>query len=186
MEDSQIVNLFWQRDEQAILETSQKYGRYCHAIANNILYNREDAEEVVNDTYIGAWNAMPPHRPAILSTFLGKITRRLSLKKWRARTAEKRRGDELAVALDELEACIPSAKSMDQTLEEWELTQIINAFLDTLPTDARRVFLRRYWYFDSISEISSRFGFGSSKVKMMLKRTREKLLVQLQKEDIWI
>lgn len=186
MEDSQIVDLFWQRDERAISEIGQKYGRYCHAIANNILHNRQDAEEVVNDTYIGAWNAMPPHRPVILSTFLGKITRRLSLKKWRARTAEKRRGDELAVALDELEACIPSAQSMDQTLEERELTQIINAFLDTLPTDARRVFLRRYWYFDSISEISFRFGFGSSKVKMMLKRTREKLLVRLQKEDIWI
>lgn len=186
MEDSQIIELYRQRNEKAIDETQKKYGRYCFAIANNILHNNEDAEECVNDTYRGAWDAIPPHSPAVLSAFLGKITRRLSLKKRRERTAGKRGGGELTEALDELEDCIPSGQYIDDHLEAAELTGIIDAFLDTLPTDERRIFLRRYWFFDSVSEISSRFGFSESKVKMTLKRTRDKLIVQLRKEDIWI
>ncbi len=186
MEDSQIVALYWQRDEAAISETERKYGRFCFSIANNILHNREDAEECVSDTYLGAWNAMPPHCPAILSTFLGKITRRLSLKKWRNSSADKRGGGTAALSIDELEECIPSGRSIDESLETAELTEIINRFLQTLPTEERRVFLRRYWYFDPISDISARFGFGESKVKMMLKRTRDKLLVRLQKEGILV
>ena len=183
MKDSQIVDLYWQRDETAISETEAKYGRFCFSIANNILHDDEDAKECVNDTYLGAWNAMPPHRPEMLSTFLGKITRRLSLKKWRDRSADKRGGGSVALSMEELEECIPSRQSADDSIAVAELTNIINEFLETLPVEERRVFLRRYWYFDSISDISARFGFGESKVKMMLKRTRDKLLVRLQKED---
>ena len=183
MKDSQIVDLYWQRDETAISETEAKYGRFCFSIANNILHDDEDAKECVNDTYLGAWNAMPPHRPEMLSTFLGKITRRLSLKKWRDRSADKRGGGSVALSMEELEECIPSRQSADDSIAVAELTNIINGFLETLPVEERRVFLRRYWYFDSISDISARFGFGESKVKMMLKRTRDKLLVRLQKED---
>ena len=186
MEDKLIVELYWQRDESAISESERKYGRYCFSIANGILRNDEDSEECVNDTFLGAWNAMPPHKPEILATFLGKITRRLSLKKWRGKTADKRGGGNTQLSLDELEDCIPSGQSIDEKIEATELTEILNDFLKTLSTDERRVFVRRYWFFDSISEISSKYGFGESKVKMMLKRTRDKLLLRLQKEDVFI
>ena len=187
MEDSRIVGMYMERDESAIAESQRKYGRYCFAVAHNILNDREDAEECVNDTFLAAWNAIPPHNPQILSTFLGKITRRLSLKKLRARTAAKRGGsDGIAVSLDELEDCIPSGHTIDEALEAKELTDIINSFLDTLSDEERRVFLRRYWFFDTIEDICGRFGFGKSKVKMMLKRTRDKLRAQLEKEDICI
>ncbi len=186
MEDSRIVELYWQRDETAIAETQNKYGHYCYSIANNILRNNEEAEECVNDTYLGAWKSIPPHCPVILSTFLGKITRQLSLKKLRYQTAGKRGGGAPVAALDELEECIPSGQSMEADLNARELAKIIDEFLGSLSTWERRVFLRRYWYFDSIKDISSRFGFSQSKVKMMLKRTRDKLLVRLGKEDIWV
>ncbi len=186
MEDSQIVDLYWQRDETAITETESKYGRFCFSIANRILENPEDARECVNDTYLGAWNAMPPHRPEILSSFLGKITRRLSLKKRRDRSAEKRGGGSVEASIDELEECLPSGQSMDENLAVAELSEIIDSFLEALPQGERRVFLRRYWFFDSIREIALRYGFSESKVKMMLKGTRDKLLVCLQKEDIWV
>lgn len=186
MDDSRIVTLFWQRDENAITEVQRKYGRYCYSIAYQILNNNEDAEECVNDTYIGAWNAIPPHRPERLSVFLGKITRNLSLKKWRAKNAAKRGGGETALALHELEECISSGNNIEAYLDAEELAEIINAFLGGLAAMERRVFLCRYWYFDSISDISVRFGFSQSKVKMMLKRTREKLLRYLEQEKIWI
>ncbi len=186
MEDSRIVELFWQRNEAAIAEADRKYGRYCHSIASNILQSGEDAEEVVNDTYIGAWNAMPPHRPARLSTFLGKITRQLSLKRLREQNAQKRGGGEITLALSELEECIPSAQSIDEQMDAKALAEVINRFLATLNDDERRVFVRRYWYFDSIGSIAERFGFSQSKVKSMLKRTRDKLLLWLRKEDIFI
>ena len=186
MEDSRIVDLYWQRDETAIAETEKKYGKYCLSVARRILDDRQDAEECVNDTYLGAWNAMPPHRPAVLPTFLGKIARRLSLKKRRDRTAGKRGGGIVAESLDELEDCIPSGQRIDDALEGRELEAAVNAFLEGLPADERRVFLRRYWYFDSVREISVRYGFGESKVKMTLKRTRDKLRARLEKEGIFI
>ena len=186
MDDSRIIMLFWQRSEDAIAAVQQKYGRYCYSIAYQILSNNEDAEECVNDTYIGAWNAIPPHRPEKLSVFLGKITRNLSLKKWRVRNAAKRGGGETVLALHELEECISSGNNIEAYLNAEELAEIINAFLGGLAVTERRVFLCRYWYFDSISDISVRFGFTQSKVKMMLKRTREKLLKYLEQEEIWI
>ena len=186
MNDSQIVELYWQRDEKAISETQKRYGRYCFSIAHSIIRRHEDAEECVNDTYLAAWNAIPPHRPEILSTFLGKITRRLSLKKIRLMTAKKRGGGAFELSVDELEDCIPSDQRIDEALTMEELTGIINRFVADLPLDERRVFIRRYWYFDPISDIASKYGFGKSKVKMMLKRTRDKLKALLEKEGVFV
>jgi RNA polymerase sigma-70 factor (ECF subfamily) len=176
MEDSRIVELYWERSENATTETSSKYRNYCYSIAYNILANAEDADESVNDTYLGAWNSMPPHRPSILSTFLGKITRRISIKKWQERHAVKRGGGEIVLALDELADCIPSDNSVEREVETAELAKVIDAFTMSLPVTERRVFICRYWYLDSISAICQQFGFSQSKVKTMLHRTRSKLL----------
>lgn len=186
MEDQQIIELFWQRDEAAVSETETKYGWFCYSISDHILHNREDAEECVNDTLLAAWNTIPPQRPVLFSAYLGKITRRLSLKKLRAQLADKRGGGKPNLAFDELDECIPSGQRMDEQLEAGELTRIIDDFLGTLRTAERRVFLRRYWYYDSISEISKRFGYSEGKIKMILMRTRDKLRVRLSEEDIWI
>lgn len=182
MDDELIVKLYWERSASAIELTDQKYGAYCHSIAYNILRSREDAEESVNDTYMDAWNAMPPHRPSILATFLGKITRRISIDRWRASSRIKRGGGEIPLALEELEQCIAGGHSPEQEIEKKELAEAINRFLDTLAVAERRVFLARYWYMDSIQEIASHWGFSKSKVMSMLFRTRNKLRRQLEKE----
>ena len=185
MHDDEIIALYWQRDERAIEQTKAKYGRHCHGIAQRILGDGRDAEECVNDTYLGAWNAMPPHRPQILPAFLGKITRNLSLKRWRARDAQKRGGGVVAVSLDELGECVPTTGNLPaERLEAAELAQLIDAFLAGLPADQRRVFLCRYWHFDSVHDIAERFGFTESKVKMTLKRTRDGLAAYLEKEGV--
>ena len=184
MEDARIVDLYWARSENAISETSAKYGKYCYAIAYNVLANHEDADESVNDTYLDAWNKMPPHRPSILSTFLGKITRRISIDKWRGRTAEKRGGGEIVLALDELSDCVPSDHNVEHEVEAAELAKVIDDFVMSLPLMDRRVFICRYWYLDPISVISQQFSFSESKVKMMLHRQRKKLLSYLEKEAI--
>lgn len=184
MDDKQIVDLYWQRNETAIDETAAKYGPYCHSIAYNILNNDADAEESVNDTYLDAWNGMPPHRPSILSTFLGKITRRISIDRWRRRSAEKRGGGQITVVLDELEECIADEKSVEQEVEAKLLADVINFFVKALPDTEQRVFICRYWYMDSVESIAKEFGFSQSKVKSMLYRTREKLRARLIKEDL--
>ena len=184
VEDKSIVDLYWERNENAITETANKYGKYCFAIAFNILSDTEDAEESVNDSYLNAWNSMPPHRPAILSTFMGKITRFISLKKWRDKRAQKRRGGSIDLAYEELSECVPANGEIEETLEAKELAKIIDAFLDTLPAAEEKVFICRYWYFDSISAISNQFGFSESKVKSMLHRTRKKLLSKLIEEGV--
>ena len=184
MEDTHIVDLYWARSETAIEVTSKKYGRYCYAIAHNILANTEDAEESVNDTYLCAWNSMPPNRPTILSTFLGKITRRISIDKWRARSAEKRGGGEILLALDELSDCVPSTHNVEQEVEAKELAEIVNAFVMGLPIMERRVFVCRYWYLDPITSICQQFGFYESKVKVMLHRTRNNLRNYLESEGV--
>lgn len=185
MEDHLIVELYWERSENAIAETSSKYGSYCYSIAYNILANAEDAEESVNDTYLGAWNNMPPHCPSILSTFLGKITRRTSINKWQKGNAGKRGGGEIVLALDELENCIPDGNSVENEIDAAELAKMIDAFIMSLPITERRVFICRYWYLDSISAICQQFGFSQSKVKTMLHRTRSKLLSYLIKEGVY-
>lgn len=184
MEDSQIVDLYWERNEQAIRAAASKYGDYCYSIAYNILRSREDADESVNDTYLGAWNAMPPHRPNCLRTFLGKITRRVSLKKWRDEHRDKRGGDEVSLALEELSECIPSNASLEESVIAGELSARINRFVGTLAPTERQVFLCRYWYLDSIDKISADFCFGESKVKSMLRRTRARLRADLEKEGV--
>lgn len=184
MEDGQIIELFWNRSESAIVETAQKYGRYCHTIAFNILHSREDSEECVNDTYLNAWRTMPPHRPNRLSTFLGKITRNLSLKRWEGYNAEKRRAGQTALALDELSECIPSPGSVERTVDDLALAEVFDCFLAALPQEQRRIFMRRYWYLESIKEIAGVYGFSESKVKMSLLRSREALKHVLEKEGI--
>lgn len=182
MEDKQIVDLYFQRSEQAISETDTKYGPYCYSIAYNILTNKEDSEESVSDTYMAAWNAMPPRRPAILATFLGKITRHLSIDRWRSRNAYKRGGGEMVLALEELGECVSGEDSAEQAYLRKELAAFINRFLEALPETERSVFLCRYWYLDSILDIGEHFDFSESKVKSMLSRTRSKLRRELEKE----
>ncbi len=184
MDDKQIVALYFDRNEQAIAETETKYGKYCYAIAIGVLSMHEDAEESVNDTWINAWNSMPPHRPSILSTFLGKITRRIAIDKWRRRTAEKRGGGEIALVLDELEDCIAHDSDVEKTLEKKRLEKVINRFVHKLPEKDQKVFLCRYFYMDSIESICRQFDFSESKVKSILYRTREKLRRVLIEEEL--
>ena len=182
MEDEKIVSLYWNRSEQAIAETSLKYGKYCYSIAYNILCSDQDAEESVNDTYMDAWNSMPPHKPSVLSAFLGKITRRLSIDRWRKNRAQKRGGGAMIWVLDELEECISEDGSLEEELEKQRLHEVINSFVASLQTTEQKVFLCRYWYMDPIDSICRQFGFSESKVKSMLMRTRQKLKATLEKE----
>lgn len=184
MQDNQIVDLYWARNEQAIDATAKKYGRYCYRIAFNILNNREDADESVNDTYMSAWKSMPPHRPSVLSTFLGKLTRRISLNKWRNQNRNKRGGGEIMLALDELSECIPSQQNPERELEMKELAQAINHFIGTLQPTERDIFVSRYWFLASIKEISLKFDFAESKTKSILFRVRKKLMNYLLKEGL--
>lgn len=184
MDDNEIVALYFDRSETAIVETDRKYGGYCYSIAYNILTNREDSEESVSDTYLAAWSAMPPKRPSILATFLGKITRHISIDRWRARTTAKRGGGELPLALEELEECICGSDSVEGTYLRKELAVAVNRLLDSLPETERSVFLCRYWYIDTVPDIAAHFGFTESKVTSMLHRTRKKLREQLEKEGL--
>ena len=184
MNDSQIVALFFDRDQRAIEETAAKYGNYCHSIVRNILTNLEDAEEAVSDTYLALWATIPPHKPVVLRTFLGKIARRTALKKWEKNRAEKRGGGTVDLALEELSEYLSDGKTPENAIETAELTQILNEFLRKLPKEERQVFVCRYWYLESIADIAKRFGFTQSKVKSMLARTRMKLRAVLTKEGI--
>ena len=175
MDDAKIVQLYWDRNEQAVPATSDKYGNYCASIAGNILGSHEDAEECVNDTYLNAWNAMPPHRPGILSTFLGKITRNLALNRYKHNTAGKRGGGQAMAVLDELAELVSDTDGVEQEIDRRELVRAIDDFLDRLPTDKRRIFVCRYWYFDSISDLAIRFGMTENHVSVTLNRLRLKL-----------
>lgn len=175
MEDEAIVRLYWARDEQAIPATAQKYGSYCTAIARNILSSREDAEECVNDTYWRAWNAMPPHRPRNLSTFLGKIVRNLSLNRYSHNTAGKRGGGQTAAVLEEISVFVSDSDSIESAFGRRELLRAIDAFLDSLPAHKRVIFIRRYWYFDAIGDIASRLGMTENHVSVTLSRLRRRL-----------
>ena len=184
MEDSAIIDLYWARQESALSETDKKYGGYCRSIAQNILHNEQDSEECVSDTYLHAWNAMPPQRPGVLSAFLGRITRNLSLDRCRIARAEKRGGGSLPLALDELEGCIPSELRTEDHLEEAELVSVIDRFLRGQPQRECVIFLRRYWYLDTISQIAARYELPENTVKSILHRTRERLRKELKKEGV--
>ncbi len=183
MEDREIVDLYWARNEQAIEETDHKYGRQCHSIARNILGNDHDAEECVSDTWLSAWNAMPDQRPNRLFAFLAKIVRNLALDRWDYLHAQKRNTD-VTTLLSELEDCVSNRESTEQHAEDHAVAAMINSFLLTLDPDSRNIFLRRYWYADSISEIAARFSTNESRVKSCLFRTRKKLRAALEKEGI--
>ncbi len=175
MDDGQIVQFYWDRDEWAIPATADKYGNYCTSIAKNILGNPEDAEECVNDTYMRAWNSMPPHSPNVLSAFLGKITRNVSLNRYKQNTADKRGGGEVPAVLEEIAELVSDTDSVEQEVDRRELVKAIDAFLDRLPTEKRSLFLCRYWYFDSVSNLASRFGMTENHVSVTLNRFRRKL-----------
>lgn len=181
MEDQGIVALFFDRSEQAIVETDKKYGGYCYSIAYNILDNREDSEESVSDTYLTAWNMIPPHRPSFLNAFLAKITRHISIDRWRKRSAKKRGGAEIILALEELGDCADE-NSVETEVAKKELARLLNGFLSSLSETERNVFLCRYWYLDSIPTISEASGFTQSKVTSMLHRLRGRLRKQLSEE----
>lgn len=182
MEDSVIVELYWQRDERAISETANRYNGYCYSIAYNILSNREDAEESVSDTWLAAWNSIPPHRPNLLATFLGKITRHISIDRWRSKGAAKRGGGQVTLALEELSECLSDGNTMDSAMERKEVLHQLNRFLDGLSKTERSVFLCRYWYLDSVGTIAKNFSFSETKVTSMLYRLRQKFRKQLEKE----
>lgn len=184
MEDHAIIELYWERSEDAISKTAAKYGGYCYTIAYNILSNNEDAEESVNDTWLAAWNTMPPRRPKLLAAFLGKMTRYISLDRWKNRTARKRGGGEVPLVLEELEECISGEDSVEKEYLQKEFAESLNQFVENLPDVERKVFLCRYWYMDSIETIAEHFGFSESKVASMLHRTRGKLRNMLEQEGI--
>ncbi len=181
MEDQGIIQLFFDRSEQAIEETDKKYGGLCFSIAYNVLDNREDSEESVSDTYLAAWNTIPPRRPNFLNAFLAKMTRHISIDRWRKRSAKKRGGGEIILALEELEDCV-DAQSVETEFAKKELTRVLNQFLLSLPETERNVFLCRYWYLDSIQTISQVSGFSQSKVTSMLYRLRGRLRKTLTEE----
>ena len=182
MKDEALLALYWQRDEAAIAETRQRYGGYLHGIAFGILANREDSEECVSDTCLAAWQQIPPRRPAVLSAFLGRITRGLAIDRWRRQRADKRGGGQVPLALEELGECIPGGETPASEAERAELRALLNRFVLALPTLQRKVFLCRYWYLESVEQIARRFSMTESRVTSMLHRTREKLKQQLEKE----
>ena len=184
MEDRNIIALYWQRDEAAIAATKTKYGAFCRSIAWQILQNREDTDECESDTYLRVWESVPPERPRQFSAYLGAIARRLSLDRWRRRHAESRGGGQVELSLEELGECIPDGYPVEQQIEGAETAALVTRFLRTLPRTECDVFLRRYWYLDSVEQIARRYGFSESKVKMMLKRTRDKLRTVLEQEGV--
>ena len=171
LEDEKIIELYWVRDQRAITCSQQKYGAYCHKIAQNVLHNESDCEECMNDTWFRAWNSMPTERPGILQAFLGAITRNLSLDRYRKNHSKKRGEGEISYIYEEMQDCI-SGENMELHVENMELAEMINRFLAGMKTENRRIFVRRYWYFDSIAEIAKRFSISESKVKSSLMRSR--------------
>lgn len=184
MEDEAIIALYWQRSDEAIVQTDRKYGRYCRSIAFNILENDDDTDECLNDTYLRAWNLMPPKRPTLLSALLAKITRNLALDRRKYNQAEKRGGGQVPLVLDELSQCVPGGTNAEEVLESKELTALLNRFLASLPQRNREVFMLRYWYLCSIRQIGESLGLGESTVKMTLLRTRRQLKTLLEKEGV--
>jgi len=184
MDDKQIVDLFWERSEDAINQAAKQYGRYCYSIAYGILGNKEDAEECVNDTYLKAWECIPPQRPNALSVFLGKITRNLAINRWEYHNAKKRGNGRISSVLEELHECIPSTDNVEQIVDEMHFQKVCNQFLETLSKEKRIIFMRRYWYLSSIRDIALDVHMSESRVKMILFRLRKDFRKSLEKEGI--
>ncbi len=186
MTDETIVNLYWKRDQTAVEQTQLKYEKFLTGIAYNVLYNHEDSMECVNDTYMGAWKAMPPHRPAILSAFLAKITRRGAIDMVRMRTRGKRVPSEYTTSLAELEECLSNGDTPEAKVEENLLKDLLNQYLKTLPESHRNLFIGRYFYMDSLKTAAEYCGMTEAKAKMVLYRTRQKLKEYLEKEGFYL
>ncbi len=182
MEDEAILDLYFRRDEQAVVETDRKYGAYCFTIANAILHNDQDAEETVSDTYLKTWNAIPPKRPSVLKMFLAKIARNLAFSRWRSYSAAKRGGGELELVLEELAGCIAAPGSVEDSLHGKELVKTIRCFLNTLPGRDQDIFLRRYFFVEESEAIARRYGMKPATVQRTLSRLRAKLKTYLTKE----
>ena len=182
MNDLNIIELYFARDEQAIKQTDIKYGKLCHSIAYNILNNAEDSEECVNDTYIGIWNAIPPTRPSNFKAFICRITRNLSLKRLETMSRQKR-SEATLVSLDELAEILPD-ESIACGIRDEDIAKLISNFLKSQKDDIRGIFIRKYYFFDSVSDIALRYSFSESKVKNILHRTRVKLKDYLIKEGV--
>ena len=175
MEDNDIIQLFLNRDERAIAETSAKYGNYCSSIARNILKNLEDVEECVNDTYLRVWNVIPPNRPTVFKAFIGRITRNISFNLYKKASANKRGNRQIVLILDELDECVSQENDPITEVEKNELLKAINMFLEQLPQEKRIIFIRRYWYSDSVTEIAKRCGISENSVSVSLNRLRKRL-----------
>lgn len=187
MQDEQIIELYFARAESAIAETDIKYGRYCTTIAFNILRSNEDSEECKNDTYMKTWNVIPPKKPDNFRAFIGRIARNLALDMYEKMHRKKRDINSTEAILDELAECIPDRNSdVEKISEDAELRDCINTFLGTISEENRKIFVRRYWYAGSVEDIARDYGFGKSKVKMSLLRTREKLKEYLESEGITV
>lgn len=184
MEDQFILDLFWVRSEQAVTEVADKYGKFCTGVSMQILHSEVDAEECVNDTWLHAWNSIPPSRPSILKAYLGKITRNLSLDRWKRNTAQKRGGSQVELMLEELGDCIPSVDSVQVEVETKAIAEIISRFLKEQPEMSRWLFVRRYWYGDPISELAHKNKMTESYVKTHLFRLRQKLKQRLEDEGV--
>ena len=183
MDDRQIIDLFWARSQEAISAAAEKYGAYCRRIAFSILRQPQDTEECVNDTWLRAWNAIPPRRPELLSAFLGKLTRNLALNRWRDAAAEKRGGGETALALEELADCLSGGDTTLQTVEERLLAERINVFLQQLSPEKRQIFLRRYWYLLPVKDIARLHGRSEQAIASLLLRLRRQLRTFLEQEE---
>ena len=186
MDDRQIIELYNERSEAAISETADKYGKHCRYIAYNILYNDQDSEECVNDTWLRAWNTIPPQQPNKLSAYLGKITRNLALDRYKFYNREKRGKGQTTLVLEELSECISDGNRTEQEIDVRLLVESLNTFLRNLPAEKRRILVRRYWYLSPVSEIARDFEMSESSVKTILHRTRIKLKHFLEKEGIVI
>lgn len=181
MEDSVIIDLYWDRNEQAIQYTSEKYGRYCSVIAANVLNRNEDVEECLNDTWMKTWNSIPDERPAIFKGFLGVITRNLAIDKYRKMHAKMRGEGSVELIFDEMVECV-SKSTPEKEFEQKELSKAINEFLEKTKIDYRVIFVRRYFYMESIKDISKRYGITESRAKSILFRLRKELKKHLEKE----
>ena len=185
MEDQQIIRLFFERSEQAITELSRKYGALCFQIADNILDDPQDAEECVNDAYLGAWNAIPPVHPNPLLSYIVKIVRNISLKTYWRKEAAKRSGH-YTVALEEIEGCIADQKTVEDEIEARELARIIEDFLDTLTVENRVIFMRRYWFSDSCKDIAEFVGLSEKNISVRLTRIRQKMKSYLAEREVFV
>lgn len=186
MNDNDIIELYFQRNETAITVSDNKYGNYCRSISYNILQSHEDSEECVNETWLRAWNSIPPNRPSRLSSFFGRITRNLSLNRYKSINTQKRGKGHTELILSELDDCIPDISSVESAFDERVLTDSLNSFLYAQPKQKRNVFIRRYWYLSPISDIAKTCNMSESKVTSMLFRMRKELKAYLEKEGITI